>query len=53
MTSEDSRRNVRELGTAAGSLFLLVLLLSTAFAEDWPTYQHDNERSGVTPEELK
>ena len=29
-----------------------LLAAGTAVAEDWPTYQHDERRSGVTPERL-
>jgi outer membrane protein assembly factor BamB len=32
---------------------LLVVCFSSTRAADWPTYQHDNARSGTTPEELK
>ncbi len=38
-----------------GSLFVSILgfgLAGVSFAEDWPTYQHDNRRSGVTKESL-
>ncbi len=31
---------------------LVVGMLGVAGAEDWPTYRHDNQRSGVTAEEL-
>jgi outer membrane protein assembly factor BamB len=31
---------------------IFVMLTSAAVAEDWPTYQHDNRRSGVTSESL-
>jgi len=34
------------------ALCLCVLACATAFADDWPTYQHDNRRSGVTAERL-
>ncbi|MBM4082371.1 MAG: hypothetical protein FJ278_21885, partial [Planctomycetes bacterium] len=30
-----------------------ILALGTALGEDWPTYQHDHRRSGVTTEALK
>ena len=31
---------------------VLAAVLCPAFAEDWPTYQHDNRRSGITSEQL-
>jgi outer membrane protein assembly factor BamB len=33
-------------------LLSLLLLSSTARAEDWPTYRHDNSRTGSTSEQL-
>jgi len=30
-----------------------ILLASSTRAEDWPTYQHDNARSGITSERLR
>lgn len=33
-------------------LFCFAILCSSAKAEDWATYQHDNHRSGVTSENL-
>ncbi len=30
----------------------LLLAVSAVFAEDWPTYRHDNRRSGATSEKL-
>ncbi len=33
-------------------LVLAVLLSRTALADDWPTYMHDNHRSGTTTEQL-
>ena len=30
----------------------LPVIACTVFAEDWPTYQHDNRRSGITKEQL-
>ncbi len=30
----------------------LTVIAGTVFAEDWPTYQHDNRRSGITKEQL-
>jgi len=30
-----------------------ILLASATHAEDWPTYQHDNARSGITSERLR
>ena len=32
--------------------FVVVSFFSSAVAEDWPTYMHDNARSGVTTENL-
>ncbi len=32
--------------------FVVVCAFSSAVAEDWPTYMHDNARSGVTAESL-
>lgn len=32
--------------------FVVVCIFSSAVAEDWPTYMHDNARSGVTAETL-
>lgn len=34
-------------------LILLIFNNITTLAEDWPTYRHDNRRSGVTAEELQ
>lgn len=34
------------------ALVLQVALLTSAVAEDWPTYQHDNSRSGLTKDSL-
>jgi|GEM_PF-368023 len=34
-------------------VFLLLLLAPSILADDWPTYQHDNQRTGVTAEELR
>lgn len=31
----------------------LLMIASSARSEDWPTYQHDNRRSGVTSERLQ
>ena len=41
--------------TGTGRLFfaLLALLTPGLDAADWPTYRHDNSRSGVTPERLQ
>jgi len=36
----------------ATAICLLGVISPTARAEDWPTYQHDNRRSGVTAERL-
>lgn len=36
-----------------GSLILAACWLTTAVAEDWPTYMHDNTRVGATGETLK
>jgi len=36
----------------ACSILGLLLTAAMASADDWPTYQHDAARSGVTPEEL-
>jgi outer membrane protein assembly factor BamB len=36
----------------AAVMLLAVLALGAAHAEDWPTYRHDNRRSGVTAETL-
>ena len=33
-------------------LALPFVLAATASADDWPTYRHDNARSGVTAESL-
>ncbi len=33
-------------------LLVLLCCLQSALAEDWPTYMHDNHRSGVTSEQL-
>lgn len=43
-------RHVRILSTAV--LCLIHLLSPPASAEDWPTYRHDNRRSGITSESL-
>jgi outer membrane protein assembly factor BamB len=34
-------------------LCLTIASIAPGNAEDWPTYQHDNQRSGITPEALK
>jgi len=34
------------------SILILSLLSSLAMASDWPSYQHDNLRSGITPDQL-
>ena len=34
-------------------ILLLILLCLPAWAEDWPTCLHDNQRSGVTAEEIR
>ena len=36
-----------------GFFVIFFLLLKSAKAEDWPTYQHDNQRSAVTSENLQ
>ncbi len=35
-----------------GTLVCLAALAAASRAEDWPTYQHDNRRSGATSEQL-
>ena len=50
-------RAVPALGRATCRAFLMVALMvlcthRAAIAEDWPTYMHDNARSGVTAESL-
>jgi len=35
------------------ALCLMLASIANGNAEDWPTYQHDNQRSGITPESLK
>ena len=32
--------------------FALILAVSSAFAADWPTVQHDNQRTAVTAEKI-
>ena len=32
--------------------FVVICTFSSTVAEDWPTYMHDNARSGVTAETL-
>jgi outer membrane protein assembly factor BamB len=41
--------------TAAAIAVLIVLstVVVDAYAEDWPTYRHDNQRSGVSSEEVR
>jgi len=50
------RRTTRRPRTApprrALVLLLAVLLANTTAAQDWPTYRHDNHRSGATTEQL-
>jgi len=36
-----------------GAVCLLMIASPAARADDWPTYQHDNRRSGVTGEQLQ
>ena len=33
--------------------FIVSAFFNVATAQDWPTYQHDNERSGITTEQLE
>lgn len=35
------------------SLTVLVATCELSYGQDWPTYRHDNRRSGVTKEEIK
>ncbi len=35
------------------SILVCCVLSGTARAEDWPTYRHDNQRSGITTERLQ
>jgi outer membrane protein assembly factor BamB len=35
------------------SLAMILVLAAAGWAEDWPTYRHDNRRSGTTPERLE
>ncbi|MFQ6099491.1 MAG: PQQ-binding-like beta-propeller repeat protein, partial [Armatimonadota bacterium] len=37
---------------AVASLVFGTLIQTRAGADDWPTYQHDSGRSGVSPEQL-
>ncbi len=53
LRGESRRRRAPRLGTAAGGWLALLALCAASFAEDWPTYRHDIERSGVTAEALK
>lgn len=48
--STQKRRTVRNLALP----FILVVLCaaSVCFGDDWPTWQHDNRRSGTTSEQL-
>ncbi len=51
------RRNPSASEPAIFGMWLTVVLMtllafSSALAEDWPTYMHDNSRSGVTTESL-
>ncbi|OGV77424.1 MAG: hypothetical protein A3K19_12560 [Lentisphaerae bacterium RIFOXYB12_FULL_65_16] len=41
------------LRSVAGALAVSAALVGAARAEDWPTYQHDAQRSGVTAETLQ
>jgi len=45
----------RRIPYSSSLLVALIALcaLAPAYAEDWPTYMHDNARSGVTTESLK
>jgi hypothetical protein len=36
-----------------GLLVLLVTCVVAAHADDWPTFMHDNQRTGVTAESLR
>ena len=44
---------MKNLYTAVCSLVCLIMVISTlALADDWPTYMHDNTRSGVSSEQF-
>ena len=45
-------RHYRNLSCNSLAAVLLFLAGFSAFAEDWPTYRHDNRRSGATAEQL-
>jgi outer membrane protein assembly factor BamB len=40
------------LAHAVGLLVLIIGINSTVWAEAWPTYRHDNRRSGITSEKI-
>ena len=50
-TKIDNRRTRTVRGV--GPFAFLVALASVATAEDWPVYQHDNQRSGVSTEQVQ
>src|SRR5580765_7306697 len=45
-------RRRRTMGCLPAAAALLWTVAAAALAEDWPTYMHDNARSGVTGESL-
>ena len=50
-------KDIKKFSTFFGAcivigVFVLLINCPDVFAEDWPTYMHDNTRSGVTSEEL-
>jgi len=46
------QKKTKKSSTLVYFLVLGVLAGGVALAEDWPTYQHDNNRSGITSESL-
>lgn len=45
-------KGVKQVRPAALIIAALVTIVHGAHGENWPTYRHDNHRSGVTPEKL-
>ena len=52
-TESEPRLFRRAAGACFACLLVAAVIVSPAAAEDWATYQHDNQRSGITSEELE
>jgi outer membrane protein assembly factor BamB len=52
MKEQETKAKPTSVFAAVGFIMLLVIT-GLAYAEDWPTYLHDNGRSGTTTEQLQ